>query len=410
MRLSMAERRKITKQLQEKYGRAGKKEKTQIVKWLVEVAGYNRAYAAMVLRGAVRRGSRRDDGRVPQVGGRRPGSGRPVRYDEDVVAAVKKIWRVMDWMCGKRLAPHLPEIVRVLEREDELVVSEQVRQKLVTVSAASVDRLLSQEKKRWKLKIRTGTKPGGLMKNQIPVRTYSQWDEKRPGYVEIDLVEHNGGSSQGDFMQTLDVTDVCTAWTESVAVRNKAQVWVFEGLREVMARMPFPILGIDSDNGSEFINKHLIRFCQANKITLTRSRPMRKNDSCYVEQKNYSVVRRAVGYWRHDTPQELTILNQLYRHLRLYGNFFLPTMKLVEKVRVGSRIRKRYDRPTTPYQRVLASPVIPQTVKSALTRQYDALNPVALKRQLTACQVSLRAIADGKKNCQNGVRNAQAFG
>jgi hypothetical protein len=173
----------------------------------------------------------------------------------------------------------------------------------------------------------------------------------RPGFVEIDLVGHDGGDAKGEFAQTLDLTDVCTTWTETEAVRNKAQQWVFDALKDIRQRLPFPLLGIDSDSGGEFINHHLYRYCQTEQITFTRTRSYRKNDNCFVEQKNYSIGRRAVGYLRYDTAEELRTLNELYRHLRLYSNFFQPTMKLKEKIRIGSRITKKYDKPITPYRR-----------------------------------------------------------
>ncbi len=179
-----------------------------------------------------------------------------------------------------------------------------------------------------------------------------EWDDKRPGFVEIDLVSHDGGNPRGDYLHTLDVTDVSTGWTETQAVKNKAQVWVFEALKDIIKRVPFPILGIDSDNGSEFINNHLLRFCEEKKITFTRTRPYRKNDNCYVEHlpallrreqagKNYSVVRKTVGYYRYDTEVELNLINKLYLILRLYTNFFQPSMKLIEKVRIGSKVKKK---------------------------------------------------------------------
>jgi len=182
-----------------------------------------------------------------------------------------------------------------------------------------------------------------------------------PVLWRVDLVSHDGGIPGPDVIQTLDLTDVSSGWTETRAVQNKAQVWVFAALQAIRARRPFPLLGLDSDNGSEFINQQLLRFCQAHQITFTRSRPYRKNDSCFVEQKNYSVVRRAVGYARYDTPEELQV--ELYEYLRLYTNYFQPVMKLVEKRRVGSRVQKRYDQAQTPYQRLLESPQLEGVAK-----------------------------------------------
>jgi hypothetical protein len=205
----------------------------------------------------------------------------------------------------------------------------------------------------------------------------------------MDLVAHEGGNASGDFAYTLDLTDVSTGWTELAAVKNRAQVWVFEALQEVRQRLPFPLLGLDSDNGGEFINHHLKRYCEQEKITFTRSRPYRKNDNCFVEQKNYSVVRRHVGYGRYDTEVELQLLNQLYEYLRLYVNFFLPSQKLLQKTRRGSRVHKRYDRARTPYRRVLDSQQVPEKCKKKLRSQYRKLNPAELYRQIRRLEEEL---------------------
>ncbi len=205
---------------------------------------------------------------------------------------------------------------------------------------------------------------------------------------------HEGGDPSGDYIQTLDMTDVCTGWTETQAVKNKARVWVFEALKEIRKRLPFKLLGIDSDNGSEFINDHLYGYCEEGKITFTRARAYRKNDNCYVEQKNYSVVRRAVGYHRYDTPQQLRVLNQLYSRLRLYTNYFQPVMKL-EKIRVGSKVKKKYAQPKTPYHRVLESPQVEKENrenKEKLNQEYAKLNPAELRRQITTLQIKLRKL------------------
>jgi hypothetical protein len=257
------------------------------------------------------------------------------------------------------------------------------------MSASTIDRLLAKERKRMELKSRSGTKPGTLLKHQVPIRMFSEWDETKPGFMEIDLVSHGGGDEGGDFCQTLSATDVSSAWTEAEAVRNKAQVWVFEGLTKIRGRLPFDLLGIDSDNGSEFINDHLVRYCAKEGITFTRSRPYRKNDSCYVEQKNYTVVRKTVGYMRHDTQKELDILNRLYAYLRLYTNYFLPTMKLMQKTRIGSKVVKRYEQAKTPYQRLLESDSIDRRVKRRLRAEYEKLNPAQLKREIDWLQQQL---------------------
>jgi hypothetical protein len=271
----------------------------------------------------------------------------------------------------------------------ELKCDAETRQKLKRLSAATIDRLLAPERKKYQLKGRAHTRPGTLLKHQIPIRTFSDWDEQRPGFVEVDLVAHDGGVAAGDYCQTLDMTDIATTWTETAAVKNKAQVWVFEALKELRKKLPFQLLGIDSDNGGEFINAHLQAYCRQEQITFTRARPYRKNDSCFVEQKNHSVVRNAVGYDRYDTEEQLRLLNELYQHLRLYTNFFLPSMKLKSKTRVGSRVQKRYDQARTPYRRVLSARQVSKRRKELLRAQYATLNPAALKRQIERLQLQL---------------------
>ena len=414
MGLTMKEKQAVTKQLALEYKRATKKEKGKILDSVIQLTQYNRAYAARVLRRRARatvlgRGTAGgvrvtlvEDERTKR---RKKPRNRPREYGQEVLVPLRKIWGICDGICGKRLGPYLTEIVPTLERLGELTIDDAVRRKLMAISPATIDRLLAVVRKRYQLRSRSNTKPGTLLKHQIPIRTFSDWDEGRPGFVEIDLVSHEGGDPHGDYVQTLDATDVCTGWTETEAVRNRAQVWVFAGLEKAQARFPFEIRGIDSDNGSEFINNHLFRYCDENKITFTRSRPYRKNDNCFVEQKNYSVVRRAVGYRRYDTARELEGLNELYAVLRLYTNFFQPVMKLIEKTRTGSKVKKKYDRARTPYHRVLESGFIPPEAKEALKETYATLNPVKLSREVSRLQDRLDALARAKSEAKQSEQN-----
>lgn len=385
--LTLRERQAVVRELATRYRAAGKKEKGRILDQAEEVLGYNRCYAARALRRVCQPSQR------AQAMTRRRRQGRKPVYDQAVKEALRRVWAVMNFAAGKRLAPFMAEIVPVLERHGELQLTPEVRHKLLRLSAATIDRLLAHDRKRMELKGRTGTKPGTLLKGSIPIKTFADWDETRPGFLEIDLVAHDGGNSRGDFAQTLDMVDVATQWTETVAVPNKAQRWVFEALQRKLPAFPFPILGIDSDNGSEFINNHLVRFCEAQHLTFTRSRPHRKNDSCHVEQKNWAVVRRTVGYLRYDTPEQLEVLNNLYDRLRLYTNFFQPVQKLVRKERNGAKVRRVHDSPQTPYQRVLASPYVPEEHKVALSHLYMSLNPAALRREITQLQQQLLDLA-----------------
>ena len=386
MRLTMKERQSLVRVNASRYQKASKKDKRTILDEFVESTGYHRTYASYLLG---RHGKRVVVARKTILVGdiaKRVRKKRESVYGAEVVKALKQIWVILDLICGKRLKTALPEVVPKLERWGELKVSGEVREKLLRMSASTIDRLLADERKRMELKSRSGTKPGTLLKHQVPIRTFSEWDESKPGFVEIDLVSHGGGDEQGEFCQTLSATDVCSGWTEAEAVQNKAQVWVFEGLTRIRARLPFALLGIDSDNGSEFINKHLVAYCEREGINFTRSRPYRKNDNCFVEQKNYTVVRKTVGYMRHDSSKELEVLSRLYSYLRLYTNYFLPSMKLSQKTRIGSKVVKRYEEPKTPYHRLLESPLVDSKVKQRLRVEYNKLNPAQLKREIMGLQ------------------------
>jgi hypothetical protein len=389
----MNENTAIIKAWSERYRKAGKKEKGAILDELTALTGYNRWYAVGLLRGegkVIRAGRR-----VRLVGdlSKKAKRVRPRIYDEVVHERLQEIWAIMDFVCGKRLAAILPEVVPILERHHEIELNEGTRKKLLSISAATIDRLLAPERRKWALRGRSGTKPGTLLKHQIPIRTFTEWNEKQAGFMEIDLVGHDGGDASGDFCQTLDVTDVASGWTETEAVINKAQIWVFGALKSIRKRLPFPLLGIDSDNGSEFINNQLLRYCKEERITFTRGRAGKKNDGCFVEQKNYSVVRRAVGYSRYDSAPQLRLLNELYGHLRLYTNYFQPVMKLKSKERNGAKVKKIHDEPKTPYQRLLDMQGITEDIQQRLRAEYETLNPAQLKREITRLQELLIKMA-----------------
>lgn len=398
MRLTMKEKKKLTAVMAPEYQRARKKERGNILDQFIRATRYNRCYAAHVLRTHGKKIWVNPETVVVADARKRSVKKRERIYDDAVMIPLKKAWEMMDYICGKRLAPILKELIPRLIRFREIRLTQEAKDKLMKISPATIDRILASERKKYKIKGRANTKPGTLLKSQISIRTFSQWDDKRPGFVEIDLVGHDGGDGSGEFLQTLDVTDVATGWTETQAVKNKAQQWVFEALKDIRGRLPFPLLGIDSDNGGEFINNHLYRYCQEEKITFTRTRSYRKNDNCFVEQKNYSVVRRAVGYGRHDTPEEQAVLNDLYKELRLFTNFFQPSMKLINRTREGSKVFKKYDKPLTPYRRVLASADIADSDKAKLKALYRNLNPAALKRIITKLQQRLLRLSAEKQS------------
>ena len=355
--------------LKARYIKATKKERSQILDEYVATTGCHRKHAIAVLKGKRQRVTHPI---------RRP---RRRYYTDEDKRAVQALAELFDGICSKRLRVALDSELTKLYETGFLAVSSECYGHLKEISPATMDRLCAGREQRAG-KSRGFTKPGTLLKSQIPVRTWAEWSEDRPGFCEIDLVDHSGGNTRDDHAWTLNFTDIKTQWTECVAVRNKAQRYVFEGIGRVRERLPFPLLGIDSDNGSEFINDELYRYCQQEQITFTRSRVGKKNDNAHIEQKNWSVVRRAVGYHRYDTPKQLDLLNQLYEKLHLYVNFFLPVMKLVEKVRDGSKVRKVYDQPQTPYARVQNSPDVSVEAKVKLQATYQKLDVVQLRRQI----------------------------
>jgi hypothetical protein len=364
-------KRELLKKIRPRYLKASKAEKTRILDEFVATTDYNRKYAIHLLHNGPPRRSTKRAGRQPT-------------YGPDVVAALAKVWEASGRVCGKRLGPFVPEMVAVLERHGELAISPETKSLLLHMSVATIDRRLQAARAKLPQRGRTTTKPGSLLKDAIPVRTFADWDEAKPGFVEMDLVAHCGDTTAGVYLNTLCVVDIATGWTEPVAVANKGQKATFEGIKTMRQRLPFPLLGIDSDNGTEFINDHLHRYCLKEHITFTRSRPYRKNDQAHVEQKNWTVVRQWVGYERYESPEALALLETIYIDLRLFVNFFQPVMKLVEKKRVGSKVRKKYDTAQTPYQRVLASPDIDDSVKDQLRELYPSLNPLALQRRIEA--------------------------
>ena len=398
MSLTLEERRVVIRETSMRYNKERKKEKGKILDEFVHLTGYTRCYASYVLRTykekkkAVIYGK---DGRkvvfVADLRKEDKGEKRTREriYGKDVLGPLIYLWHMSDYICGKRLKPYIKETLPQLKQFNEISIDKNTEEKLLRMSPATIDRLLKKEKRKFNLKGRTLTKPGTLLKHSIPIRTFSDQDEQEPGFVEVDLVGHDGGILKGDFLYSLDVTDIHTGWTETIAIRNKAQRWTIEALKEITKRFPFPIKGIDSDNGSEFINAHLLSYCEEEHITFTRSRPYRKNDNCFIEQKNYSVVRRALGYLRYDTDEELEVINELYEVLRLYTNFFLPSQKLIEKTREGSKVTKKYDKPKTPYLRVTESDKIEEKTKQQLKEQYEKLNPAELKRRIDKLQKEL---------------------
>jgi len=358
-------------QLRKRYRKATKKQRGRILDELVETTGYHRKHAIALLRG-------KRQHRQPHVPIRRP---RQRIYTDEDKRAVLWLADLFDEIGSKRLRAAMDVELQTLYQRHYLHVCRACFKRLQVISPATMDRLRHAER-RAPGRRRGGTKPGTLLKSQISVRTFADWDDKRPGFEEIDLVQHDGGNSSGFFACTLTVTDVCLGWTEMRAVVTKAQKYVFAALGHIRTDLPFPVLGLDSDNGAEFINDQLIRYCDNEKITFTRGRTGHKNDNPYVEQKNWSVVRRLVGYARYDTQRQVNQLNALYAVARLYLNHFVPVQKLVRKERDGRKTRKVFDAYKTPYQRVLDSPLVSEKAKRKLRAIHATLDVVQLKCQM----------------------------
>lgn len=384
MGLSMSQRKAVTKTIATRYARADKGTKGVILDELCATTGWHRNHARKALTQALR----------PTTVRRR--TPRSPKYGSEVIAALQFCWAVLGAPAGKRLAAVLPDLVPTLRRFGELSIDDATAELLVSISAATIDRRLAEDRRRLDPKGRAHTKPGSLLKSQIPIRTWAQWDDAVPGFVEIDLVGHEGGNAVGDHAYTLTVTDIATGWTENRSVPNKARKWVLAALEEITGILPFPIRGVDSDNGSEFINHHLLAWCAQRQITFTRSRPGNSNDGAHVEQKNWAIVRTVVGYHRYDTSAELLLLNDIWVLQSSLSNFFCPQQKLISKVRDGAKVTKKYDTAITPHRRVERHDAVTAEDKTILAGTYVTLNPAAIQRQIQALTAELLTLTTAK--------------
>jgi len=378
--MSLKSKRELLETVRPRYLKANKIEKQKMLDEFTSATGYHRKHAIRVLKNQM------------QVQNHLKGKTKTYKtiYRGEVVQSLEQIWEICGHICSKRLQPFLPEAIKVLERCKEIELSEDTKELLLKISSASIDRYLRPIRIKSPHGLST-TKPGSLLKNLIPVRTFTEWDEERPGFMEIDLVAHCGNTPEGQYLNTLTCTDISTGWTDVTALLHRSQEAVSEAIHGMRQRLPFALLGIDSDNGGEFtlaphasagVNDLLYRYCLDEKITFTRSRPYQKNDQAHVEQKNWSVVRHTLGYDRWETDQELALLESIHADLRLYINFFQPSFKLIAKERIGNRTIKQYDVPKTPYQRVLERQDVSLPAKARLMAVYVQLNPAELRRQL----------------------------
>ncbi|MEE8057362.1 MAG: DDE-type integrase/transposase/recombinase [Pseudomonadales bacterium] len=374
--LSITSRRELLIRFKASYRQASWLDKGKLLDSFIAVSGYDRKYATRLLNSPAE--------------SKTPKSTRLNRivYNEPVKQALISLWHAANPICSKRLVPFLPERVEALERHGHLSLPEAVRARLLSISHSSVDRLLRSERQRVRKSVTT-TQPGSLFKHRIQVRTFADWDNVIPVFVETDLVAHCGGNTSGSFLNTLVLVDISTTWLECIALIHKSADDVMGGLHVATDLLPFPLLGIDTDNGSEFINHDLLDYCEKNNITLTRARAYKKNDPAHVEEKNGSVVRRLVGYDRFEGQGAWEALTQLYKVMRLYVNFFQPSLKLLSKERLNAKVTKKYHPAKTPFQRLMLSEHVASATKEKLTLQYKNLDPVALLRQLENLQNTL---------------------
>lgn len=376
MRLSMSfsTRRELLARVAPRYREASKKQKTDILNEFIASTGYKRKYAIRLLS-------------LPEIPAprkiKRP---RSRFYGKSLQEALKTAWCASNCIASKRLAPFLAELVPILEHHGHLELSGEERRQLVSISPATIDRILKPYRQ---LSGRGSTKKGSLLKHQVPIRTFADWEEKIPGFFEADLVVHCGWSMGGSFLCTLTLTDIATTWTECMPLLYRSQEAVIHALDQACSLIPFPILGLDCDNGKEFLNAELIAYCEREKITFTRSRAYRKNDQCYVEQKNGAVVRQFVGYDRFEGLLAYKQLLELYRALRLYQNFFQPSMKLREKHRERSRVYRSYDSAQTPLQRLRVFNILSPEAEEKINSIHQAIDPVCLLKQIGSLQDAL---------------------
>ncbi len=364
-----------------RYRAAARAGKGQILTEFAEISGYHRKHAERLLR------------REHAVDRSRSRPGRRV-YDEAVREALVVLWEASDRICGKRLKPLIPLLIPAMERHGHLALDKKVRVRLLAISAATIDRVLAPVRTAGSGRGRRRNAHSSAVRRSIPVRTYADWHDPAPGYMEADLVAHSGPSASGSFVQTLTLTDVATGWTECAPLLFREQRLLSEVMTALLPVLPFPLLGFDTDNDSVFMNETIKGWCEAAQVEFTRSRPYRKNDQAHVEQKNGAIVRRMVGYRRYTGIAAASELACLYRSMRLYVNFFQPSFKLMDKTRDGARVTKRYHPPLAPFQRVQAHPAVAQAAKDALVAQFTQLDPVVLLHDIRQAQARLTALAD----------------
>ena len=361
-------RAELIKSYRKRYRKAGKKDKGRIISLIVDATGYCRNHIIRALN---------SDCHVPKKVTRRRGS----KY-ASISEPLKRVWAVANFICGKRLKPFMPHLIASLKQYREITLTSQEESLLLSISPATIDRLLAPARKDIGMRGRSTTKPGTLLKHQITIKTFAEWDDTRPGFLQVDLVAHCGMTTGGEYVNTLNMVDVATGGSVATAFMGRSERFCTAAIDEATPSLPFPILGIDSDNGSEFINAHMKRYCNKRSMTFTRGRANKKNDSCFIEQKNWDIVRKMIGYKRLETYDELVILKRIYNLLGLYQNYFQPSRKLISKTRIGPKVTKKYDEAQTPAQRLLVRNDIPKGTKRHLMQTFKRLNPAKLMRDI----------------------------
>jgi len=373
------------KAIYERYRQAPRPEKRQLLDECCRVTGYHRKHAVRLLNGP-----------APNGDHPRPRRRRTPTYGLAVIEALRMIWEAAGYPWSVRLKALLPLWLPRARRR--LHLSRAVERHLLAISPRQMDRRLAPHKRQFQKRLYGRTKPGTLLKHHIPLKT-DRWDVATPGFTEIDLVSHSGNAADGEFVHSLNVTDIHTTWVETRAVLGKHQRGIQQALAELRQALPFRLQGIDSDNGSEFINGHLYDYCQTHAIQFTRGRPYKKDDNAHIEQKNWTHVRKLLGYLRYDSPAALAAINALYRNeLRLFQNLFLPSVKLVRKERVGARLRRRYDTPRTPLERVLACADVDRATVAHLVTLRERLDPFALAATIERQLEAIYALANHRQS------------
>lgn len=375
--ISMGARREVLSAVAERYWSAGRVEKGSILDALCRTTGWHRKHAVRALRQRVV---------TAEI---RVSRERKRRYGATIKDALTALWEASDRVCGKRLVAMIATLLPALEQHGRLQLSEGEHGQLLAVSAATIDRMLGDVKVAAAGGRRRRAGFYSAIRREVPVRTFNDWKDPAPGFCEVDMVAHGGTSVAGSFIQTLTMVDVATGWTECLPLVNRDGILVVEALKRAQSLFPWLLRGVDFDNDSAFMNDVVIPWCRGQKLEVTRSRAYKKNDQAFVEQKNGAVVRRLMGYGRFDGIETARVMARLYAAARLYVNFFQPSFKLKEKRREGAKVIKRYHNPSTPYERALAHPMVPEAVKKRLREQYRILDPVALLAEIRAAQEEL---------------------